>query len=325
MTEPRTRRSRTAVTATRHTIAMQQMDGTDLQLIAETCRRVAEGDFEARLPRLSDDPDAAMARTAVNRLIDVADAFVRESSAVLTASAEGRFHRRFLQRGMLGMYRQAASTINTAGDSMRISADRVADAGRERLVLADQLESAVLGASVQVATAATHVGDSAGTLAASARDAVGEAEQALETVESLRVASTTIRRAVDMINRVALQTQLLALNATIEAARAGRAGRGFSVVAKEVKSLADEATRTSETIVDQVAEVQQAAADTIAVLEAIAGRIREMDSLVDGIASAVHGGDTGAGDDAESSTGLSDLAETLRGEVSRFVTVVRQG
>ena len=320
-TETSLRRARPSAGATIPAVA-DRAATSDLQLIMETCRRVAEGDFEARLPSLSDDQDAVAARNAVNQLIDVADAFVRESSAVLTAAAEGRFHRRFLPSGMLGMYRQAAATINVAGDSMRVGAERIADTGRERLILADQLETAVLGVSEQVATAATHVGSSAGSLASAARDAVGAAEQARETVESLRSASARIRRAVDMINRVALQTQLLALNATIEAARAGKAGRGFSVVAKEVKSLADEATRTSETIVDQVTEVQLAAAETIAVLEGITGRIRDMDELVDGIATAVHGvADISAVDHG----GLADLAETLRDEVSRFVTVVRRG
>jgi methyl-accepting chemotaxis protein len=183
--------------------------------------------------------------------------------------------------------------------------------------LADELESAVLTIAEQVATAATEMGASANGLAEFAREAVSEAERGLGTVMSLRTASDEIRQAVDLINQIAAQTRLLALNATIEAARAGSAGQGFGVVAGEVKTLANETTSSSEEIMGQVAMVQQAAADAIAVLEAVTGSIREMSGLVNGIAAAVDGGhDSGT-------AGLSQLAEVLRSEVHRFVAMAR--
>jgi methyl-accepting chemotaxis protein len=295
-----------------------------MAIIADACGRAAGGDFEVRVPELPGGPDAVAARAAINRLLDVTDAYVRESAAALTAAAEGRFHRRFLLGGMTGVYRRGAATINSASDSMLGGAQRLRLATDRRMNLADEMETAVLGVSEQVATAATKMAASAGSLATFASDAVVEAGQALDTVGTLRQASAQIRKGADMINHVALQTQLLALNATIEAARAGPAGRGFSVVAKEVKTLADEATRTSETIVDQVDEVRQAVAATTDVLEAVAGRIRQMDGLVHGIAAAIHGAKD-AQKDSETGAGLSELAEVLRDEASRFVGVIREG
>ncbi|MCA2217307.1 methyl-accepting chemotaxis protein [Wangella sp. NEAU-J3] len=162
------------------------------------------------------------------------------------------------------------------------------------------------------------MGSSANGLSDFARDAVADAERGLSTVTSLRTASDQIRRAVDLINQVASQTRLLALNATIEAARAGEAGRGFSVVAGEVKTLANETSSSSEEIMGQVTTVQQAAADAVGVLEAVTDSIREMGTLVSGIAAAVDGRhDSGL-------TGLSQLAEVLRSEVHRFVSTARQ-
>jgi len=111
------------------------------------------------------------------------------------------------------------------------------------------------------------------------------------------------------------------LNATIEAARAGEAGRGFSVVASEVKSLADEASKSANAINERVAMVQQASAEVISVLDNITGSIRQMDEMTAGIAAAIEGGphEAGAGD----MTGLSRLAEMLRSQVTRFVDEVR--
>ncbi|WP_281247295.1 methyl-accepting chemotaxis protein [Micromonospora pattaloongensis] len=296
-------------------------DGVDpgaLRTIAEVCQRAAAGDMEARLPSLGTAPDAVAARRALNHLLDVTDAFVRESGAALNAATEGRFHRRFLPRGLRGSFRDGAMLINQANERMRETSEGLAQAAAARLALADELESAVLTVSEQVATAATEMGASANGLAEFAREAVAGAERGLDTVGSLRSASDQIRHAVDLINQVASQTRLLALNATIEAARAGEAGRGFSVVANEVKTLANETASSSEDIMGQVATVQQAAASAIEVLEAVTGSVREMSSLVSGIATAVDGrGDADA-------AGLSQLAEVLRGEVHRFVTTVRQ-
>jgi methyl-accepting chemotaxis protein len=294
------------------------VDDEILRRITTVCERAAAGDFEARVPSLGESPDARAARSALNGLLDITDAFVREAGAALAAAAEGRFHRRFLTRGMRGAFRDAAGQIAQSGDEMRRAAGRLDEAARSRAALADELETAVLGVSEQVATAATEMGATANGLADFARQAVTEAERGVETVSSLRSASEQIRHAVDLINSVASQTRLLALNATIEAARAGEAGRGFSVVADEVKNLANETSGSSGEILGQVNTVQQAAAGAAAVLETVTGSIREMSGLVNGIAAAVDGGpDAGM-------AGLSQLAEVLRSEVYRFVTMARE-
>ena len=289
-----------------------------LHLITDVCRRAAAGDLEARLPSIGDSAEAIAARTALNNLLDTSDAFVREAGAASAAAAEGRFHRRFLTRGLQGAFKAAAEQISASIVAMSHTAARVADAAAARIALADELESAVLTVSEQVATAATEMGASANGLADFAREAVTEAERGLATVTSLRSASDQIRNAVDLINQVAKQTRLLALNATIEAARAGEAGRGFSVVAGEVKNLAAETSSSSTEIMGQVNTVQEVAADAVAVLETVTNSIREMSGLVNGIADAVDGGG------AAGTAGLSQLAEVLRSEVNRFVVTARQ-
>ncbi|HEU5110587.1 MAG TPA: methyl-accepting chemotaxis protein, partial [Micromonosporaceae bacterium] len=155
------------------------------------------------------------------------------------------------------------------------------------------------------------------SLASFARNAVDESARGRESVAGLRAASDEIRQAVGLVTQIASQTRLLALNATIEAARAGDAGRGFSVVASEVKSLADEASQSTDTIGERVAMVERAAGEAIAVLDRVGDNIRQMDEMITGIAVAIDSSDSGG------STGLAQLAEVLRREVTRFVAVIR--
>jgi methyl-accepting chemotaxis protein len=298
-------------------------DGSDLRAalraITEAATAGGAGELEPRIGPLGDDPDVQAARTAVNGMLDVIDAYVRESSAAIYASSHGRFHRRLLEGGLLGAFREGARTIGAGRETMQAAAENISNAESRRTALAEDLEQTVLGVSEQVAAAATEMGATADGVVSFARDAVDDAARATETVNSLQSSTEEIRRSVDLITQIASQTRLLALNATIEAARAGDAGRGFSVVAAEVKNLADEAAQSSDTIVSRVDAVEAATTEAITALEGVTLRIREMHTMVNDISVAVDGQSTGGGTGA----GLAGLAGLLRSEVSRFVDEVR--
>ena len=88
-----------------------------------------------------------------------------------------------------------------------------------------------------------------------ARSAVAEAQSTNAEIGVLEQAAQKIGDVVKLISNIAGQTNLLALNATIEAARAGEAGRGFSVVASEVKSLAIQTAKATEEVAAQIDRV----------------------------------------------------------------------
>jgi methyl-accepting chemotaxis protein len=92
---------------------------------------------------------------------------------------------------------------------------------------------------------------------------------------------------VDIINGIASQTNLLALNATIEAARAGEAGKGFTVVASEVKALANQTTSATEDIRHNIEAVRQATQEAVIGVREIAAAIGNLEATTSMIAAAV--------------------------------------
>ncbi|WP_432511208.1 methyl-accepting chemotaxis protein [Kineococcus sp. SYSU DK001] len=300
----------------RRTTAARGTDyGTAVRAVVQVAARAADGDLEARVPHLGDDPLLVELRTAFNHQLDMTDAFVRDASATLTAASEGRFHRRFLLGGTRGAFRNGARVLDAARQASANAGAELDRATAARLALADELESTVLSASEQVSAGATSAGSGAAELARTAREAVEQAQRAVHTVGSLREASARIEEAVKLIEKVAAQTRLLSLNATIEAERAGEAGRGFAVVAEEVKRLADQAAQSNAVIAAQVAASQQATEEAVGVIEGVARSIEGMDAEVGAITDAVSGG--------SGTTGLSQVAGLLQQQVTGFVATVR--
>jgi methyl-accepting chemotaxis protein len=119
---------------------------------------------------------------------------------------------------------------------------------------------------------------------------VRSARQGFEAVDSrmlhLQAASGEIRTAVNLIQTIAQKTNLLALNATIEAARAGTAGRGFSVVAQEVKALAAQTARAVETIEGQVDDIQAATGYMASAVGSIVALVADMDRAASTVAAS---------------------------------------
>src|SRR5260221_3917978 len=113
------------------------------------------------------------------------------------------------------------------------------------------------------------------------------AEAASQRIAALAETSRRISDVVALIHDVAAKTNLLALNATIEAARAGDAGKGFSVVASEVKGLAAQTAKATEDIGNHVARIQAETAEAVGGIKGLAETVGQMNQLSADISSAV--------------------------------------
>src|SRR3546814_7516281 len=141
------------------------------------------------------------------------------------------------------------------GQGASRTSDRAASASSASVQVSASIQT-VASAAEEMTASIREIAKNATDAATVATGAVQVASSAQETVASLGESSAEIGQVIKVITSIAQQTNLLALNATIEAARAGDAGTGLAVVAKEVKELATEPAKATEDIGKNIVENQ---------------------------------------------------------------------
>ncbi|GAB5388379.1 MAG: HAMP domain-containing methyl-accepting chemotaxis protein [Alphaproteobacteria bacterium] len=233
-----------------------------------------------------------------------------------------------LADGFEASVKQIVSSVASASTEMHANANSLTQVAS----VSQEQASSAAAATHQASSNVQSVAASAEELSASieeitrqvarttqvSREAVDVAQDTNARMQDLAAKSDTIGQVVSLITDIAEQTNLLALNATIEAARAGEAGKGFAVVASEVKSLAEQTARATEQIATQIDDLQHGTTDAVASIERIAGTIGSIDELSSAVAAAIEEQEASTREIArnvrEASTG-TDLVSSSIGQV----------
>ncbi|MEM1283803.1 MAG: methyl-accepting chemotaxis protein [Pseudomonadota bacterium] len=189
------------------------------------------------------------------------------------------------------------NTVSGAAESLQSSSQKMTEIAEQTSERSSIVASASEEASTNVQSVATaaeeisasvaEIGRQASDSSTKAANAEREAESTMAKVETLSSAAQRIGDVVTLIQDIAEQTNLLALNATIEAARAGEAGKGFAVVASEVKNLASQTAKATADISAQVTEIQEATQTSATAISDISKSIQDLSEISSSIASAV--------------------------------------
>ena len=177
----------------------------------------------------------------------------------------------------------AANTLTKTADVTQELSGSVAAASEQASANVQSVASATEEMSSTVNEISRQVQESSKI----AGEAVNQAQRTDARINELSQAAGRIGDVVKLITAIAEQTNLLALNATIEAARAGEAGRGFAVVASEVKALAAQTAKATEEISTQIAGMQTATQDSVASIKEIGGTIGRISEIASMISASV--------------------------------------
>jgi len=224
------------------------------QTLVRDFNRMADGDFSSAIAVSSSDEIGQIASSAERMQGDINDMVQRINQSVytLSTSAEEMSHvSDQANQAMMGQ-RQETDQVATAMNEMTATVHEVAQNAQLAADSAGQ-------ANTEVSTGQGVVNDAIRAIGS----LVQKVEQASDVIHNLESDSVEIGSVLDVIRSIAEQTNLLALNAAIEAARAGEQGRGFAVVADEVRVLAQRTQTSTEEIQKMIERLQSGSQEAV--------------------------------------------------------------
>ncbi len=275
--------------------------GRPIRRIAEVLVMLASGQNTLRIPYQDRGDEVGDAARAANTFRDnLVRMHELEASQKRTVEEAARIRREQMHR-LADDFEQAVGAVVKAVSRATGELQGTAKSLTETADMTHQLANSVSAAATEasknvrsVATASDQLTLSIAEIGQQAQQSRTIASQAVEQAAATDARITQMSEVADRIGNVlklitdiAEQTNLLALNATIEAARAGEAGRGFAVVASEVKHLAAQTAKATEEIGGQIADIQTVTKDAVVAIKEIGSVIHRVSEIASAITTAV--------------------------------------
>ena len=288
-----------------------------LRQLETSAKKIVGGDFDIHVDYKSKDELGSLA-SAFKSMVAILDDVVSDASRLLEEMANGNFdvrtraENRYVGnfQGLLLSIRKlnrdlsvTLGQINRSADQVAYRANKVSNGSQslsqgatQQAASVEELASTIAGISQQVKNTAENASE-ARIQSSSAGDEVEKCNKQMQDMTNAMAeithTSSEIGKIIKTIEDIAFQTNILALNAAVEATRAGAAGKGFSVVAEEVRSLAGKSSEASkytadliERSIEAVSRGTNLAAATADSLVKVVEEVRSASSLVEQIAEA---------------------------------------
>ena len=269
-------------------------------------------DFTLRSPVLRDD-EVGRTATSFNRLVDKVQSSlssIHEKSGQVNGAATGLASAASQVSTSSSYQSDAASNMAASVEEMTVSISHVAGRASDTNELVEAAGRAATEGEQVIGAAVNEI------------HAIAQAiEQTSRDITELEKNSTQINAVVTVIREVADQTNLLALNAAIEAARAGEQGRGFAVVADEVRKLAERTATSTQEIAQSIAAMQVSAQNSVKGIGAVAHHVEKGVSHAQAASAAISQISQSTRDSVKA---VAEINDTIREQSTAMTSIAQQ-